>query len=299
MSGAVANWIEARDGATRRLHFQHGPIDLILCAEGPVGAVARGYDRAWARFQGLLDELVGELPLLRRPLGGVYPLARGPVARRMIAACWPYRAAYVTPMAAVAGGVAEEILAALTEEAGIARAYVNNGGDIALHVAEDRDFRAGIVDRSDRPHIDAVVTLDSASGISGIATSGWRGRSQSLGIADAVTILACTASMADAAASIVANAVNLDHPAVKRLPATDVKDDSDLGDLLVTVDVGTLPISCRREALSAGATLAHDLLRQGLIAAAYLSLQGERQSVGDFRALSSADAAIERGVVEA
>ena len=49
----------------------------------------------------------------------------------------------------------------------------------------------------------------------GIATSGWRGRSFSLGIADAVTVLAATAAEADAAATVIANAVDLPgHPAI-------------------------------------------------------------------------------------
>ena len=65
----------------------------------------------------------------------------------------------------------------------------------------------------------------------GVATSGWRGRSFSLGIADAVTVLAATAAAADAAATIIANAVDLPgHPAIARRPASELEDDSDLGD---------------------------------------------------------------------
>ena len=64
----------------------------------------------------------------------------------------------------------------------------------------------------------------------GIATSGWRGRSFSLGIADAVTVLADRAAAADAAATIIANAVDLPgHPAIVRVPACELAPDSDLG----------------------------------------------------------------------
>ena len=43
---------------------------------------------------------------------------------------------FITPMAAVAGAVADEILQAMRRAAPLARAYVNNGGDIALHLAD-------------------------------------------------------------------------------------------------------------------------------------------------------------------
>ena len=116
--------------------------------------------------------------------------------------------------------------------------------------------------------------------VRGIATSGWRGRSFSLGIADAVTVLAPNAAMADAAATMIANAVNVDHPLVERRSAHALRDDSDLGALPVTVSVGVLPIFAIREALSRGARHAHDLRRRGLIQAAFLSLQGEHETVG-------------------
>ena len=51
--------------------------------------------------------------MLRRPVGEAYPLLQGPVARRMAEAVWPHRAVYITPMAAVAGAVADEMLQAL------------------------------------------------------------------------------------------------------------------------------------------------------------------------------------------
>jgi ApbE superfamily uncharacterized protein (UPF0280 family) len=89
--------------------------------------------------------------------------------------------------------------------------------------------------------------------VRGIATSGWRGRSQSLGIADAVTVLARTAAAADAAATLVANAVDIEHPSIRRLPARDVKHDSDLGERLVTVAVEPLPATAIARALSSAA----------------------------------------------
>jgi hypothetical protein len=251
----------ARRLSDGRLHLQHGPIDLVI-----LGSEAE-YERASLRFGTVLDELVAELPLLRTPVGDAYPLARGKVARRMIAAVWPHRDAFITPMAAVAGAVADEILEAM-RPAG--KAYVNNGGDIAVYLPSGETFDAGIVNNPHRPMVDATIRLLESCGV---ATSGWRGRSQSLGIADAVTVLAEDAAAADAAATLVANAVNAEHPAIRRLPARAVKEDSDLGDLLVTIGVDSLPPATARAALDAGAAVAAALRERGLIRAAYLSLQ--------------------------
>jgi ApbE superfamily uncharacterized protein (UPF0280 family) len=275
----AANWLVGRDGVSR-LHLQHGPIDLVIEAFGAPAETARAYDQAVARFQDILTGLVSELTGLRRPLGAAHPLFLGPVARRMAAACWPYRNVFITPMAAVAGSVADEILAAMLDGTQLAKAYVNNGGDIAFHLAEGQQLRAAVVCNPDLPHLDAIAVLDAAQPARGIATSGWRGRSFSLGIADAVTVLAGSAAQADAAATIIANAVNTDHDSIRRQPAHALRDDSDLGALPVTVSVGTLPIFAIDEALSAGVARAQDLHRSGLIQAAFLSLQGESRSVG-------------------
>ena len=127
-----------------RLHLQHGPIDLLIEAFGAADEVAQAYRQAALRFDDILPTLVGELPLLRRPVGGAYPLLQGPVARRMADAVWPHRAAFITPMAAVAGSVADEVLQAMVAGRTLDRAYVNNGGDIAFHLAPGHTLRAGI-----------------------------------------------------------------------------------------------------------------------------------------------------------
>jgi hypothetical protein len=256
------------------LHLQHGPIDLVIEAWGDPGEVAAAYNQAWLRFQDVLETLVRELPLLRAQVGDAYPLARGPVARRMVAAVWPHRGVFITPMAAVAGSVADEMLEALCAGRRLDKGYVNDGGDIALHLARGARLEAGIVS-DPRPGVLAgAATICAEDPARGIATSGWRGRSQSLGIADAVTVLARNAAMADAAATLLANAVNAEHPAIRRLPARKVKEDSDLGELPVTVAVGSLPPAVAGAALDSGLDAAHVLKARGLIHAAHLTLQG-------------------------
>ena len=265
----------------RRLHMQHGPIDLIIEAFGPADERRAAYGQAEACFDGLLAALVGELDLLRMPIAKITIEPEGPVARRMAAACRPYADVFVTPMAAVAGAVADAVLAALITGRDLARAYVNDGGDIALHLAPGERFDAGLVSDLTRPLIDGVATIDAALPVRGIATSGRGGRSLSLGIAEAVTVLARDAAAADVAATLIAGAVDVDDPAIERLPATDLDADSDLGARLVTVAVGALGRGAVGQALDAGAAYAERLRGAGLIHGAMLVLAGRYRVVGD------------------
>ena len=268
--------------ADGRRHFNDGPIDLIIEAFGELSAVESAYAAAWRRFQTILDELCAELNLLRAQATPDGPRLAGPVARRMAAAVAPFcGASFITPMAAVAGAVAEEILQAMTGAAPLRRAYVNNGGDIALHLSADEQFSVGMVDRPDRPSLIGAATITGRDAVRGVATSGWRGRSFSLGIADAVTVLARTAASADAAATLVANAVDLPgHPAIARAPAASRDPQSDLGERLATIGVGALTPAEIEEALARGLAEAERLKNMGAIDAAALRLCGETRLCG-------------------
>ena len=255
-----------------RLHLHHGPIDMIVGASGP-GQEA-GFTRAADRFKGLLQELVDELPRLRRATG---PMPQGRVARRMVRAVAPFAPKFITPMAAVAGAGAEEILAALCDGPGIAKAYVNNGGDIAFHLTPGEVMHGVVV-------ADPVARfgIGHDQAVRGIATSGRGGRSLSRGIAESVTVLAASAAAADAAATMITNTVDLPgHLAVTRLAACEVSSDSDLGARLVTRAVGRLTRAEVDRALVAGVTYAETCLAAGLIAGAVLMLKGQCRIVGD------------------
>lgn len=253
-----------------RLHLHHGPIDVILRADPPA-ARAAAYARAAARFEGLLEELVAELPDLRS--ADPPPLA-GAVAQAMARAVAPFRPEFVTPMAAVAGAVADALIAVMSEDRTLRRAYANDGGDVAFHLAPGESMAAAMPGGG-------RIALSADLPWRGVATSGWRGRSHSLGIADWVTVLARTAAEADAAATLVANAVNLPrHPAIARRPARELAPESDLGDRPVTVGVGPLTQAEAAAALDAGVARARDYLDRGLIGAAVLSLNGQTRTVG-------------------
>jgi ApbE superfamily uncharacterized protein (UPF0280 family) len=266
-----------------------GPIDLIVGAFGGPSAVKQAYGVATRRFSSILDELCEELPLLRSEVLLSSPVPHGGTAKRMDAAVRPFAAdCFITRMAAVAGAVADEIIDAMLAAVELDRAYVNNGGDIALHLAGGQSFAIGMVDRPDHPGLFGQARIAAGDGIGGIATSGRHGRSFSLGIADAVTILAANAAAADAAATIVANAVDLpDHASVTRVPANTLDPQSDLGARLVTRDVGFLSPEEVAQALSHGEAEAQRLLRANHISAAALHLQSETRMVTRLQLVSS------------
>jgi len=292
-TGALRRRLDAN-----RWHFQQGPIDCIVSADGDAAPVAAAIEAAWNRFRTLLSELVGELPLLRADLSSAaLVMPRGSVACRMVAACRPHGedGRFITAMAAVAGSVAEELLGAF-DDPGIARASINNGGDIAVRLAPGTSFEVGLCADPRRgvagAPLDGRFTLVASSPVRGVATSGWRGRSFSLGIADSVTVLATTASAADAAATIVANAVDVVAAGIVRAPASALRDDSDLGDRLVVHAVPPLSLELIGLALARGAAEAREQIRAGRIVGAVLSLQGRWRVVGTVGSAPAIDAVL-------
>lgn len=252
-----------------RLHLHHGPIDLIISAEGP--ACDAAFDVARVRFGTVLEEVTAELASLTQAYAD--QTGTGRIPKRMIAAVAPLADhRFVTPMAAVAGAIADEICEGMTRGA-VTKAVVNNGGDIAFFLTEGQNFQLA------SPH--GAIVLDASSPVRGVATSGWRGRSQSFGIADAVTVLAESAARADAAATLIANAVDLpDHPAITRRPAHEVEAIPQLGARHVTADVGALSKGEIATALEAGTRYGETLIAKGLIFGALLLLKGETRVIG-------------------
>ena len=271
MSFAPAQSAILGDG---RLHLHHGPIDLIIDAWGDGRETA--FRSAASSFEHVLQELAAELPQLRSPASTARQFD-GTIARRMHRAVQPYAQEFITPMAAVAGAVADHILDQMLRSGGISKAYVNNGGDIALHLETPQTFSCA------SPQ--GTISLNAHHKVKGIATSGWRGRSHSLGIADNVTVLAPTAASADAAATMIANHTNLDaHPAISRKPACELAPDSDLGEMMVTTGVGELALSDIRCALQQGTSFAWTLVDKSLIIAAMVSLKGHSRMVASKQA---------------
>ncbi|CAN7449944.1 UPF0280 family protein [Rhizobium sp. LjRoot30] len=280
MIGPGKRFLPDDERADGRLHLQHGPIDLIIGVDG-CGDDSRhaAFSAAEQRFQTVLQELVAELPMLKAEMRADTAMLKGSVARRMQQAVRPFAAThFITPMAAVAGAVADEILDAMLMPFASgerpARIYVNNGGDIALHLEAEASFQVKIA-REDGATL-GYFRVEGSSPQRGIATSGRGGRSLSFGIADSVTILAGNAAAADAAASLVGNAVDLPgHPAIERVPAIDLIDDSDLGSRLVVRACGRLASGEVESALARGVEEADRFIAAGHIARAALFLQDQ------------------------
>lgn len=267
-----------------RLHLQHGPIDLIIGAEGNRDIAFAAAER---RFETLLQELVNELETLRLPISEITKPPKGTVATRMVAASRAHAPLFVTPMAAVAGSVADEVLQTMRSATPLRRAYVNNGGDVAIHLASSERFIAAM--GSENGTELGRISLSGSDRIGGIATSGRGGRSLSLGIADSVTVLAANAAEADVAATLIANEVDLPgHHNITREPAIDVKPDSDLQDRLVVTGCGPLNKAEVFSALQNGLQRAERMQAKGLISAAALFLNGQScQTRGTARLFNS------------
>ncbi len=275
-SGVQVAWLDAG----RRLHLQHGPIDLIVLADGTQKAIDQAYLQAIEHFDSVLQTLVNELPQLRCDVTASGALC-GEIARAMRRAATRVRGqGFASPMIAVAGAVADHIVAAMRHNnPQLQRASVNNGGDIALYLAPGARFDVAMASESGQ--LLGRVAIGANDPVRGVATSGWRGRSQSLGIADSVTALARSAAMADAAATTIANAVNLSPcSAIVRRPAHEVDPDSELGDRAITVAVNPLSDADKMHALTAGAAVARQLMASGDVLGACLCLQGQYQLTG-------------------
>lgn len=265
-----------------RLHLRHGPIAIVLKVWAD-DAVAKQAQRLVTRhFPKILPELADVLPTLRAPLKKRVSV-EGRVAQAMVDAALPFADVYVTPMAAVAGAVADEVLRIVRAAGAIEKAYVNDGGDIAIHLEPGQSLTFGVAgdfSAGQKPSINGTLMLEHSHGVGGIATSGAHGKSLSLGIADSVTVLGKTAATADVAATLIANAVNVESKSVTRKAANKLDPDTDLGSMLVTTKVGKLEQEEIIAALDAGQAQAKRYLDEGLIAGAVLMLQGGVRSVG-------------------
>ena len=239
-------------------------------------ALVKGAEVALA----VLKELAAPpfLPVARRAVAELDPACDETypeVLRRMIKAVRWLEEPDFTPMAAVAGTIADLVKEAVWT-AGADHVIVNNGGDIALFRREgDPPLRVGIVRDLAEGRVTHVIPIPPDREIGGLATSGLGGRSLTKGVASAVTVLAADAALADAAATAVANATNCDDPAVKRCRAEEIDHFTDIRGHLVTRRVGRLGQAAAEEALTRGLERFQQLRAQGMpLRGAVLFVQG-------------------------
>ena len=248
-----------------RLFLRHGPINIVLEAIGIDKDLA--YQNVKGYFETLLEQLVLDMELLKEEV--VFNRKfNNKISQSMQDATERYSPAFITPMAAVAGSIADNILRVLINNTNLEKAYVNNGGDVSFYLNKNQIMKTSL---AAIPNMIAEIKYKDKS--RGIATSGWRGKSFSRGIADSVTVLADNAAMADAAATMIGNAVDIfNHPKIKKQPANEMYEDSDLKNLLITVEVGLLTKVEIKEALKNGYQTALQYINKDLINTALIQL---------------------------
>ncbi|MDR3591155.1 MAG: UPF0280 family protein [Negativicutes bacterium] len=258
--------IEVRGPGTVRLDY--GPTQMVIQAEGP--GLAEGLAGDAARYA---MKLIGELAAVKKAAAspqhaigdtGAFP----EVLRRMVTAVRASGDADLTPMAAVAGTVAD-LTAEYLQDHGATKVIVNNGGDIALRLAEGYSVEVGIAPAIDAPPTH-VLTVKAGDDIGGVTTSGLGGRSFTKGIATAAVVAAKTAALADACATSIGNATFAAHPAIKLVRAEALDPLTDIAGHLVVREVGPLPPEVIQAALLGGWRRADECHRLGLICGAAL-----------------------------
>jgi hypothetical protein len=263
--------LEAVDDRT--VLVDYGPMHIYIQATDrgrPLIALAMEGGR---RAFGVLEEIARFLPLLKRKAAQINATAALPeVVRKMIGAAQKMEAADLTPMAAVAGASSDAV-ADYSIAKGGTKIVVDNGGDVALRLKGDETARVGIKTEIDasRPAYLLVIRVDM--GVGGVATSGLGGRSFTKGIASAVTVLAESAALADAAATVIANATYVEDPAIKRYLPETVYPDTDIAGEWVTGAVGEIGTAKIDEALMQGLAAAERLGDKGLIVGAFIAVK--------------------------
>ncbi len=258
----------------------------MLIEVGPASIVVTGYrDGKPLEFNrkeiegcltGALTDVRDYLPVLRQKGYRIKkPSSMPGVAMRMAEAVKAVDELTLTPMAAVAGAVADVVKERLKEGADFIS--VNNGGDISVFNCSGRTLRIGIGDIGRAEAAPRVLGIRGLIDY-GLATSGFGGRSFTLGLADTVTVVARTGAIADAAATLICNKTNVETDHVVRRKAGEIDPCSDIADEWVTVRIGDLDDRLIEEALQRGLASALALKGRNLIVDAVITLRG--QSVG-------------------
>jgi ApbE superfamily uncharacterized protein (UPF0280 family) len=251
-----------------------GPMRLVIHAG--VGRVAQPHAAVRAARESVvfLERLARARPLLGRGFHDTLARVSEPLALTMIASVEAVGDHDLTPMAAVAGTIADAVADFLVER-GQTRVIVENGGDVAVRTVDGEAVTVGIRTEVGNARPAHVVALDPGRSAWGVATSGVGGRSLTRGVVSAATVVAATASLADAAATAVANASRVADDAVARRAAEDLDPHTDIPGLSVTVSVGPLAEETRRRALAQSIRRAEDLVQRGVIFGAFAALQGD------------------------
>jgi uncharacterized protein len=250
-----------------------GPMRLVIRAWKKKQPQLKQARQAAEASLSYLERIARHRSILSRPIPQIEELPEDELALGMVASTRAIGDADLTPMAAVAGTIADAVADRLFEQ-GMTRVIVDNGGDIAVRLAEDEGVTVGVRPQITSRHISHVIQLNCDHSSWGVTTSGVGGRSLTRGIASAVTVLATNASVADAAATAIANACFVKDDRIIQVPAEKIDPNSDLPGIQVTSEVGLLSSEKVRSAIHSARQKADDLAEKGFIVGAFIALAG-------------------------
>jgi ApbE superfamily uncharacterized protein (UPF0280 family) len=251
-----------------------GPMRLVIRAwkkDQPQITPAR---RAAEESISYLERIARCRPLLSRPWPQIGDLPKNELALCMVTSVRAIGDEDLTPMAAVAGTIADAVADWLFKRE-MTKVIIDNGGDISIRLKGDERVIVGIRPSVTSHHISHLVRLDAGRNAWGVTTSGVGGRSFTKGIASAVTVLAANASVADAASTAIANACIVEDNSIIQLPAEKVDPDSDLAGTNVTTEVGSLSSKKISMAIAIAQRKADYLAQKGVIIGAFIALKGQ------------------------
>lgn len=258
----------------RAVLAENGPLRLVIQPfSGPVAETELAKEAAEYAFD-CLARVAAALPALRRRHGLIATLPRDEIARVMLESVRIIGDEDLTPMAAVAGTIADFVADWLFARK-VTRVIVDNGGDIAIRLKPGESARVGLRPVIDSLEITHLIHLDSTYPSWGVTTSGMGGRSLTRGIASAVTVFASTASVADAAATAIANSCFAEDGNIRQVPAITVDPTTDLGEMLVTVSASGLAAKTVTAALENGLEKAKAVMQRGDIRGALIAVAGK------------------------
>ena len=259
--------------ADDRVFLNYGPVQMTLMARAHGLAMTEQLKEAAEYVIKLLADLAEvqdnakDVSTLGEANLSAYPLS----LRLMVEAVLEAGDWTLTPMAAVAGTFAD-LAGDWLVERGASKVMINNGGDIAIRLLGEEKTKLGLTPSIEALGYSHVLNLAADDGIGGVATSGFGGRSFTKGIASAVTVVARTARVADACATLIANHCFVEDPEILRMPAEQLDPNTDISGHLVTVKIGKLSPQTKKKALENGLRKAIELRAQGRIHGAVLFL---------------------------
>jgi len=235
--------------ADGKVFVDYGPVSMVIMARNPSSMMTELALESFAVIHQGLEDLAVALPFLRRYPDQLDADAFSGLARRMIQAVQAVEEPTLTPMATVAGAMSD-LVADWLQAQGAPIVAVNNGGDIALRLAEAESIRMGILSDIRSTQMDEIAVIYGSDRIGGVCTSGLGGRSLTRGIASAVTVFSERCIQADACATHIANCSYVESPRVKTVRAGELDPGSDIADLTVVTEVGVLTAEEIRQGLA-------------------------------------------------